>query len=199
MTDPGKVAALRRFNVFEGRSDAEIEDVSRSIRKIHCRQPGEMVSDGTVDDRVYLVKQGLVRLSHLSRSGEEVVLDYATPGQVIGMRAVTEGTPGDVVAEAVEESYVCEIGAQDVLGLLGRHPVLMARVLLATARNLGLEHKVASLATEPVGARLAEHLLSQLDKAEPLAEGYLLPLQSQVEIARVIGAARESVARTLAG
>lgn len=194
-----KGAVLRSLNLFEGLSDAEIEQMSRSIRRVHRRRPGEKIGRGMLDDRVYLVKQGLVRLSYLTPAGDEVVVDYAAPGHVIGMRALVEGAPDDIVAEAVEESYVCEIEAHDLFGLLARHPVLMARVLVATARsNLALEHKVASLATEPVSARLADHLLSQLARAEPVAEGYLLPPQHQVEIAKIIGAARESVARTLA-
>jgi CRP/FNR family cyclic AMP-dependent transcriptional regulator len=149
-------------------------------------------------DRVYLLKQGRVRLYHLTVEGQEVTTAVVSPGQLFGLGAFFGADGSAMHAEAMEESYICEAGAQDFLAMLARHPLLMARVTMVMAKQIfRLEQTIESMASQQVSGRLAAHLLEEMAEGETLDGGVLLPSHSQEELAKLIGTTRESVSRTL--
>lgn len=192
---PDKIWFLQRLNLFEGMSHEEIEQVSRELRMRECTQKQQLFLGG---DRVYLLKQGRVRLYHLLPDGQEVTTATVVPGQLFGLGSLFGGRGTATHAEALEHSWTCEAGAQDFLSMLARHPLLMARVMMAMARQMfHLEEAIEGLVARPVAARLARLLISKLDEGERIVSGVLLPKSSQEELAQHIGTARETVARTL--
>lgn len=194
---PDKVWFLRRLNLFEGMSEAEIEEVSRELKMRACAPRHSMLGDG--GDRVYLLKHGRVRLYHLTADGQDVTTAVLTPGQLFGLGAflgVGDGTATH--AEALEESYICEAGAQDFLAMLARHPLLMARVVMVMAKQIfRLEQTIESMASQQVSQRLANLLLDEIRDGYSAEGGVLLPAHSHEELAKLIGSTRESVSRAL--
>src|SRR5215472_17558423 len=108
---PGKVWFLRRLNLFEGMSEAEIEEIAQELKMRTCAPRRSVLSDS--GDRVYLLKQG--RLYHLTLEGQEVTTAVVSPGQLFGLGAFLGVDGGATHAEAMEESHICEAGAQDFL------------------------------------------------------------------------------------
>src|SRR5579859_5882635 len=119
---PDKVWFLRRLNLFEGMSEAEIEEVSHELKMRSCAPRQSVLAESA--DRVYLLKQGRVRLHHLTVDGQDVTTALIAPGQLFGVGAFFGSDGTATHAEALEESYVCEAGAQDFLAMLARHPLL---------------------------------------------------------------------------
>lgn len=194
---PDKVWFLRRLNLFEGMSEAEIEEVSHELKMRTCAPRHSLLGEG-VGDRVYLLKQGRVRLYHLTADGQDVTTAVLSPGQLFGLGAFLGGDGTATHAEALEESYVCEAGAQDFLAMLARHPLLMARVVMVMAKQIfRLEQTIESMASQQVGQRLAGVLLEEVPRGYGADGGVLLPSHSQEELAKLIGTTRESVSRTL--
>ncbi len=194
---PDKIWFLRRLNLFEGMSEADIEAISRQLRERRCPAHRPLVTDS--GDRVYLVKAGRVRLYHLTAEGQEVTTAVLAPGQLFGLGSLFGDDSAATHAEPLEESWVCEAGAQDFLNILARHPLLMARVVMVMARQIfHLEQTIESIASQPVGRRLAGLLLSMQESGQPVPGGVLLPRTSQDQLAKLIGTTRESVSRTLA-
>ncbi|MGH9069625.1 MAG: Crp/Fnr family transcriptional regulator [Acidimicrobiales bacterium] len=190
-----KLALLRGLNLFEEMTADEVNEISRHLRM--CEVAAGSLVGGT-SDLIYLLKVGRVRLYRLTESGEQVTTAVLGPGQLFGLSALDRGVWPPTLAEALEPSLICEAGAQDFVGLLGKHPLLMAKVLIAMARQVfRLEQTVESLVLDTVEERLASLLLTWLETAEPLADGALLPPRTQEEMAKLIAATRESVARTL--
>jgi CRP-like cAMP-binding protein len=193
---PDKVWFLRRLNLFQGMSEAEIEEIAHELKMRRCAPRRSVLSDR--GDRVYLLKQGRVRLYHLTLEGQEVTTAVVSPGQLFGLGAFVGVDSGATHAEAMEESYICEAGAQDFLAMLARHPLLMARVVMVMAKQIfRLEQTIESMASQHVSSRLAALLLEEMAEGETLNGGVLLPTHSQEELAKLIGTTRESVSRTL--
>jgi CRP-like cAMP-binding protein len=193
---PDKLWFLRRLNLFDGMSDTEVEAVSRDLRMRHCPARSTIL-DGT-SERIYLIKEGRVRLYHLSAQGQEVTTAVLGPGQLFGLGALFGRTTEATHAEPLEDSTVCDAGGQEFLQILARHPVLMAKVLMAMAKQIfRLEETIESIVSRPVAGRLASLLVSMLDQAESTPEGPLLRPTSHEEMGKMIGATRESVTRTL--
>jgi CRP/FNR family transcriptional regulator len=120
------------------------------------------------------------------------------PGQLFGLSALLGGGNEDVSAQALTDAYVCEAGAQDFLGILARHPLMMAKVMMAMAKQMfRLERTIEGLANDPVDSRLARLVGDLLQRAETSRDGQLLPAMTREEMAKIAITTRESVSRTL--
>jgi CRP-like cAMP-binding protein len=195
---PEKLWYLKRLNLFEGMTEAEVEQVSRELRMRHCAPRQPVLGSGS--DHVYLVKEGRVRLFHLLEDGHEVTTAMLGPGQLFGLGALFGGDETATSAEAVEPSLICEAGAQDFLSMLARHPLLMAKVVMVMARQIfQLERAIETIASQTVPSRLAALLMSMDSEARNGSQAERpLPGVSQEEMAKSISTSRESVSRTLA-
>jgi CRP-like cAMP-binding protein len=194
MTD--KLGFMRRLNLFEQMGEAEVEQISRELKMRHCRAH-QTVFEGS-PDRVYLLKAGRVRIYRLTPDGEDVTTDMLEPGHLFGLSALFGSSSEDLSAEALEDSYVCEAGAQDFLGILAHHPLMMARVMMAMAKQMfRLERTIESLAREPVDSRLARLLIELSGSGQRLPEGSLLQAITRDDMAKICVTTRESVSRTL--
>ncbi len=150
-------------------------------------------------DHVYLIREGRVRLYMLSRDGQEVTTAVLVPGQLFGLGALFGSGDEASFAECVDGCYVCEAGAQDFLVILARHSLMMAKVVMAMARQIfRLQETVESMALESTRARLARHLLRLAEARASDPEGRLLPPQTREDMAEVITSSRETVSRALA-
>src|ERR1700704_888863 len=194
MTD--KLGFMRRLNLFEQMGEAEGEQISKELKMRHCRAH-QTVFEGSAD-RVYLLKAGRVRLYHLSPDGEDGTTDVLEPGHLFGLSALFGSSSEDVSAEALEDSYVCEAGGQDFLAILARHPLMMAKVMMAMAKQMfRLERTIESLAREPVDSRLARLMLDLQGSAQKAEDGLLLPAMTRKDMAKICIPSRETVSRTL--
>jgi CRP-like cAMP-binding protein len=194
---PDKLWYLRRLNLFEGMTVEEVERISHDLRMRSCSAKSSVL-DGS-SERVYMVKQGRVRLYHVTESGQEVTTAVLVPGQLFGLGALF-GKGGDATfAEALEDTVVCDAAAQDFISMMARHPILMAKVTMAMARQMiRLEATIESIMSRPVAGRLADLVITLAEQAEGSPKGaVLLPAYSHEELGKMIGATRESVSRTL--
>lgn len=194
---PDKLWYLRRLNLFEGMSLEEVERISHDLRMRSCSAKSSVL-DGS-SERVYVVKQGRVRLYHVTENGQEVPTAILVPGQLFGLGALF-GKGGDATfAEALESTVICDAAAQDFINMMARHPILMAKVMMAMARQmLRLESTIESIVSRPVAARLADLLITLAEQAERSSNGAIVvPAYSHEEMGKMIGATRESVSRTL--
>jgi CRP/FNR family transcriptional regulator, cyclic AMP receptor protein len=194
MTD--KLGFMRRLNLFDQMGEAEVEQISRELKMRRC-SAHQTVFEGS-PDRVYLLKAGRVRLYHLTPDGEDITTDVLEPGHLFGLSALFGSSSEDISAQALEDSYVCEAGGQDFLAILARHPLMMAKVMMAMAKQMfRLERTIESLAREPVDSRLARLFFDLQGSAEKLRDGLLLPAMTREDMAKICITTRESVSRTL--
>jgi CRP-like cAMP-binding protein len=192
---PDKFWYMRRLNLFDGMSNEEVENVSREFRMWTCDARSSCLDQAT--DRVYLLKAGRVRLYQLSLDGHELTTAVVMPGQMFGIGSLL-GSGRATHAVALEESVICEAGAHDFMTILAKHPLLMAKVVMAMARQIfTLEETLESIAYKSVPTRLAELLLSLAKEGEERADGVALRPYPQEELGKMIGATREAVARAL--
>ncbi len=185
-----KLWFLRRLDLFEGLSEAEMERLGSLLRERSCRT-GEDVVVRPSGDRIYVVKQGRVRVM----SGDAAVA-LLGPGQLFGTSALFGAAATGQRVIAVDDVLVCEASAAQFLAAMAVHPRLAARVAMLLARQLfELEQTVERSATDTVEQRLAELLLRIARREGRRAEVRGL---AQADLSRMIGASRESVSRLIA-
>lgn len=186
-----KLWFLRRLDLFQGLSDAQIEQVATLMRDRTCAA-GDDVSVRPSGDRIYVIKKGRVRV----HSGALAVAILG-PGQVFGTSSLFGAAVTGQRVVAVDEVLICDAPTAKFLQIMATHPGLAAKMMTLLARQMfELEQTVERVATETVEQRLADILLrlANHDTDRPWVEN-----ASQADLARMIGASRESVSRTLNG
>lgn len=190
-----KLWYLRRLNLFEGMAPGDVEAISRRLRERSCRRRETIVDPQGPGDRVYLVKNGSVRVYQLSREGKELTTAILRPGQLFGTSSLFgSGAPQSFV-EALEDAYICEATAEEFVRIMGEHPLLAARMTVMMARQLlRLEQQLERLAFEEVPQRLAQVLLQLAeDNGGQPPHGL-----THEELAKLAGSTRETVTKALA-
>lgn len=185
-----KLWFVRRLDLFEGLSEAEMQRLATLMHDRECRT-GDDIVVRPQGDRVYLVKKG--RVSVLDRGVNAAVLG---PGQIFGTSAFF-GTPSrDQRVVALEDAVICDAPAAQFLAAMAVHPRLATRMMTLLARQIfELERAVERTATDPVSQRLADLLLRMAKRDSAVPE---LRALAQADLARMIGASRESVSRLVA-
>jgi CRP/FNR family cyclic AMP-dependent transcriptional regulator len=185
-----KLWFLRRLDLFEGLSEAEMERIGTLMHMRTCR-PGQELVVRPSGDRLYLMKVGRVRVLQ-----GEVVAAVLGPGQLFGTSSLFGAAATHQRVVAIDDVVFCEAPAAQFLAAMTVHPRLAAKVAMVLARQLfELEQTVERSATDPVSSRLAQLLLriARSDGTTPEVRG-----MSQADLARMIGSSRESVSRLIA-
>jgi CRP/FNR family transcriptional regulator len=144
---------------------------------------------------LFVVEQGIVKISRVSLEGREYIMHLVEPGDTFNDVATLDGGPNPAHATAHTDVVIWRIDRDDLRRLAWEHPDLawaLIEDLAARARvAVGLVH---DLAMRSVRGRLA-HLL--LEQAESRDTDVVQRLLTQEEMAARLGTVREMVGRTL--
>lgn len=145
---------------------------------------------------VYLLRTGSVRLSRLMPSGGELTVDVVGPGELIGERAAL-GWPRRLgLAQALEPAKASPLAASILESAAHRTPELaLALARLASERQRRLEARAVVNAYGDCRQKLIGVLLEMAERfGTDEAEGRRIGVRlTHEELARLIGAARETV------
>ena len=140
-----------------------------------------------------------MRLSSVTAAGREVVVALLRPGDVFGESALL-GTTSPVEARAVGAATLVAVPLASLRALLERHPATAEQLLRLVAARL---HRTSTALEEALVGDLPSRILGRLrDLAaghgvrEPEGVRLTVPI-TQDELARMVGASRESVSRSV--
>lgn len=155
--------------------------------------PGEAILFPGAADKLYLVREGLVRLHTVDDEGRGLTLRYVKPGGFFGEEALT-GAERRYFAEAVAEA-VLELRSPRTLSPAERR----ALTLHLAAAVGGLYRSLARLSGKRLKARLAAELLELCDS--PLTEtdeaGDPVVRITHDDLAAAVGSVRETVTKVI--
>lgn len=194
------VQLLSQVPVFARLAREDLERLSALVRRRDFAR-GELVfQQGDEGTALYVVRRGEVAIRLGSSDGREVTLSLMGRGQAFGELALLDGEARSADAVAREPSQLLVLQREDFLALLRERP-LMAEALLAelsrTVRRVTAT--VQGAAFLGGRARLARALLELARTQGELQPGGVLlgPRLTQTELARLVGATRESVNKWL--
>lgn len=151
-------------------------------------------------DSVFVVCQGQLKLSTMSREGRVMILKLAGAGDILGLSAVLNDTPHELTAETLEPTLLKSIRKSDFLDFLKTHLEVSEKtshVMAKEYRDAFLDARRLALSGSATG-RLARLLL---DWAKTAACGkkeltFTMALTHE-ELANMTGTSRETVTRLL--
>jgi CRP/FNR family cyclic AMP-dependent transcriptional regulator len=158
-----------------------------------------IVCQGDAVSSLFLVTAGAVRLSSVTASGREIVVGLLCRGDLFGESALL-GDPSLVRAQAVGPTTVLALPIHSLRATLERTPATAEELLRLIAARL---HRTSAALEDAMAADLPTRVVGRLreladDHGVPGPSGVRLrvPL-TQEELARMVGASRESVNRTV--
>ncbi len=159
-----------------------------------------LFAQGEPAKRFYLVVDGRLRLSQVTANGQQVVIRFLTPGQILAIVAALGHEEYPATAEAVEPTKLIGWGGEAWHALMAREAALGVNVVsILTTRIQEMQDRFRELATENVERRVARGLLRLIRQAGRRVEGgVLIDMQlTRQELAEMTGTTLYSVSRIL--
>jgi CRP-like cAMP-binding protein len=158
-----------------------------------------IVRQGEAVTCLFLVTAGAVRLSSVTASGRELVVGLLCRGDLFGESALL-GHPSQVHAQAVGPTIVLALPISSLRAILERNPETAEQLLRLIAARL---HRTSAALEDALSADVPTRVVGRLrDLAThhgvpgPTGVRLRIPL-TQDELARMVGASREAVNRTV--
>lgn len=153
---------------------------------------------------VFMLCQGMVKLSTCSQDGKIIILEITAPGDILGLSAAVNGADHETTAEALEMCQVNYIKTSDFLRFLRSRPEASLNAVRQLSRNYQTAYRqVCALGlSDSVAEKLARLFLSWSANGNGNGNGNHGPIKiknsfTHAEMAEMIGSSRETVTRTL--
>lgn len=196
-----RTALLADVPLFAGLDSEPLAGLAEVITEHHYAKDAVVVTMDEGADALYLVVEGVVRVSLTADKGREFVLGNLGPGQFFGEMSLVDGEPRSANVRCEEDATLLRLGRGDFLKTLRRYPELAQNVITEMcARLRKADEAIGSLALLDVFGRIARYLteLAEQDDEAEKAEGFLIEkLPTQQEIAARTGTTRTTVSRAL--
>jgi CRP/FNR family transcriptional regulator len=146
---------------------------------------------------LYVIKTGAVKIYTQNDMGDEQVIGFHLPGEILGLDAIQHGSHS-CYAKALETTAVCEIPFTELEKLAAHIPSLQHQMLRLLSREINEEARLISLLNNGTAEqRLASFLISLSERFKRRgfsATDFFLSMSRQ-EIGSYLGLALETVSR----
>ncbi len=178
----------------------ETRTLFESMQQIELSRGDVLFREGEPGDRLYVIASGKIKLGRRSNDGRENLLSILGPGEMFGELALRPG-PRTATASSVADSVIYELGHDQLVEWIEKHPSVAKHLLNALARRLRRTNEtLADLVFSDVPGRVAKALLDLSTRfGEETDEGIRVAHDlTQEELAQLVGASRETVNKALA-
>ena len=190
---------LGRVPVFETLERADLERIAE-VAVPRSYEPGQLVfREGDDSDTCYIVREGHARAIRSHSDGRTITLATFGPGDFFGELAMFEDERRSATVEALEPTSLVGVLGGDMRRLMGEHPEISMRLVIALGRRLReTNERLSRQSFQTVQSRVAV-VLSQLVEQEVTdGDGDVLVTATQSDLAQLAGSSRESASRFLA-
>lgn len=199
---PVRMQVLGQVPLLAGLSPEELDGVDRRMLSLSWAAGDPLYAAGEPADHLYVLAAGRVKASRPTSSGEEVLVDLLTPGDLFGGLSTLGQPVHEETAEALTTACALRIDAGGFREVLREHPSVALRVIDDLAQRLARARAdVGDRSTGTVAQRVAGTLLRLADKVGQTSAGsggtlLQLPL-SRADLAGMTGSTPESVSRVM--
>jgi len=189
-----------RAPLFTGLSPQVAMELVDQMAPVQLDRGEHVFTECEPGDRLYVVREGKVKLVRRSSDGRENLLTVVGPGEMLGELSLFDPGPRTSSAVAITDTVVLELDHDQLTTWLNQHPSVALHLLQALAQRLRRTTEAyADLVFSDVPGRVARALLDLSGRfGEPMDGGvHVAHDLTQVELAQLVGASRETVNKSL--
>ena len=184
--------------MFSGILPADYQRIAAAARIKEFARGEILYRQGDSVEHVILLTSGFVKIIQLGVSGDQVILRFLVPGDVLGATALYSH---DTHCNAAQAFRVCQALVWDAgtfKALVDRQPVLQQNMARLLGEDLlELEERFRDVTTERVPPRVARQVLRLVEKIGRPVNGEVEISLSREELAQMVGTTLFTVSRLL--
>ena len=147
-------------------------------------------------DNIYLLKEGIVKISRVSEDGKKMTLQLIGPGEIFGESAILGQEKRENIAEVVEDAVICSINRKMFQEMLANNP----KMNLSINKFIGLRiRKIQAHVEDLVFKDAHERVVAFLKRyaqtfGKQMIDGWMVrPFLTHQEIADLTATSRQTV------
>ncbi|QRV02093.1 Crp/Fnr family transcriptional regulator [Arcanobacterium phocisimile] len=192
---------LAHVELFRELDESDRADLLALMSETTLKRGESLFHEGDSGDRLYVVTDGKVKLSHTADDGRENLIAVLGPGEIIGELTLFDLGARSSTVTAIAATSLLSLSHKDMMTYIDSHPAMAKSMLRELARRLRTTNQqMADLVFSDVPGRVAKALLDLAERfGERTQEGiYVAHDLTQEELAHLVGASRETVNKSLA-
>ncbi|UCZ53967.1 Crp/Fnr family transcriptional regulator [Bacillus shivajii] len=190
-------SCIHSVPVFEGMSDSELQLIKEAKNSRKYKKGEYIFREGDPSESLYIIHQGLIKLSKISQDGKEQIIRLLFPGDFFGEFALVHNKNHYANAEVLQDTVVCTVEKQGFIRTMELNPNMTLRFIdTLNDRIFYADEWVSSMSLLEVDQRLARVLLLFNEKVNPDNDTFSLPI-SKKDTASLIGTTPETLSRKL--
>jgi CRP/FNR family transcriptional regulator, nitrogen oxide reductase regulator len=144
-----------------GLSDAALRQLLDAARLRHIVPNKHLIVQGEHPDHIFLLKIGRTRSYIVAEDGREIVLLWATPGEVLGLASLLPSPPNYMANTTTVTACDCLVWDHDTIRkLANQHPQIMENGFRLALHHLATYTKRhVNFVTTSAASRLAKQLI----------------------------------------
>ncbi len=193
-----EVQLLHASDILEPLSEEELEELARQNPDIRLREGEILFGPEEVGERLYIIKEGRIRLYKVGPEGNEITLAMVNQGKVFGEMALTAQRVRKAYAQATQPSLLISLSQEVLKELIRNNAEVGIRLIERLSERVrALESQLEDVSFKEMPARLASLILQLLEsEGVKTEEGYKIPTHyTHEQLATMINAHRVSVSR----
>ncbi len=200
LRDSCKSCSLAELCLPRGLENQELKQLDDLIKNRQVIQTANLLfKQGESNNLIYAIRSGSLKTYTTTADGEEQVLGFHLPGEIVGLAGLDESIHG-CNAQALETSSICELPLDGLEDICMNIPSLHKQLLKLISREISQDHKMLLLlAKKNSDQKVATFLLSLSGrfKMRGLSRDEFNLSMSRKDIANYLGLAVETVSRIL--
>ncbi|MET0475156.1 MAG: Crp/Fnr family transcriptional regulator [Mycobacterium sp.] len=191
---------VSRTGIFQTADRGAVAAMTAQLPRVSFRARQTIYAEGEPGLHLYVVVSGKVKLGRRCVDGRSLLLAVVGSSDLFGDHSIFDPGPRTSSATALTNVSALAMDRGALRGWLAEHPDIAERMLRVLAGQLRrTDHDLSDLMFADVPGRLAKHLLRLAQRFGVQEDGALRVDHdlSQREIAQLVGAARETVNKTL--
>lgn len=191
---------LQSIPLFDSLPEEALAELTARVRRRRFRSGDIIFHRDDPGSTLYLLESGQVKVYVPTEEGRDIILAVLRPGQFFGELSLLDNKPRSASAQANEDTITLILEREDFFAFLREHPDISLRLLeVLAARLRQTDALLEDIAFLDIDGRLAKRLLELGRNFGQTTEGgTTIELRlTQEELAAMIGATRESVAKRL--
>jgi len=196
-----RTALLERVALFAALAPDGLAAVAEAAHERRLSKGEVLFRQGDEAVHNYVVGTGRLRLDQTTADGQNLVLRYMGPGDLVGTVAVLRQIPFPATPTAIEDCAILAWSAGRMAELMDRYPAIALNAIKVVGGRIEeLQERLREVATQRVERRIAATLLRTIRQVgRPVEGGVEIPFViSRNELAEMTATTLHTVSRTLA-
>jgi CRP-like cAMP-binding protein len=191
----------KKVPIFSFLNDDELKKIVDMTGNKVYKKGDILCHDGEKSDTLFIINEGAVKISKLTKDGKEQIIHIYTSGDFFGELSIfSDNEAYNFDVYAISDLKICTLTKQNMDEILLSNPTISLKLLQVISNRLTQTENLAqNLATNDAEIRIAYMILEFSEKYGVITDNGIqvkLPINRE-EMASYVGVTRETISRKL--